>query len=103
MPLTGPAIFPSNHVVLLMPLVVILTLAWERWLRRRIFVIVLILLVAFFVPFGLYLQSVSKYAPLYTELLSVLPSVAAVIGLYWMRWWVIRSPRTWADQIGFRK
>ncbi|MEO8356313.1 MAG: hypothetical protein ABI621_10380 [Chloroflexota bacterium] len=103
MPLTGLAIFPSNYVVLLLPLVVILTLAWERWLRRRIFVIVLILLVAFFVPFGLYLQSVSEYAPLYTELLSVLPPVAAILGLYWMRWWVIRSPRTWADQIGFLK
>lgn len=102
-PLAGLAIFSSNHVVLILPLVMILALVWERWQRRRILVSVFILLFAIFVPFGLYIRSVLEYAPLYTELLSVIPPAAAVIALYWMRWWVIRSPRTWADQIGFRK
>lgn len=103
MPLAGLAMFPSNYVVLILPLIVILALAWERWRRRRIFITILILLVAFGVPFGLYYQSLVEYAPLYTELLSVLPPVTAILGLYWMRWWAVRSPRTWADQIGFHK
>ncbi|MDQ2691568.1 MAG: glycosyltransferase 87 family protein, partial [Chloroflexota bacterium] len=34
-PLIGFAIFPSNHVVLLLPFILILTLTWERWQRRR--------------------------------------------------------------------
>jgi len=101
-PLVGFAIFPSNHVVLIPSLVLILTLVWERWSRSRVFVTILILTFALFVPFGLYLQTAVVYNRLYSNLLSVLPPVATVIGLYWMRWWVIHSPRTWSDQIGVR-
>jgi hypothetical protein len=102
-PLIGFAIFPSNHVALILPLVLILTLVWDRWTRSRVFMSILILTFALLIPFGLYLQSVYIYSPLYLDLLSVLPPLAAVIGLYWMRWWVIHSPRTWLDQIGPRR
>jgi len=101
-PLIGFAIFPSNHVVLILPFILILALAWERWKRRRVLYAVLILMLALLIPFGLYLQTVSVYNPFYTDLLAVLPSVAAIVGLYWMRWWVLRSPRTWIDQVGIR-
>jgi hypothetical protein len=98
-PLIGFAIFPSNHVVLILPLVLIFTLIWERWTRTRVLMTVLIFSLALLVPFGMYLQSVYEYSPLYLDLLSVLPPISTVIGLYWMRWWVIHSPRTWLDQI----
>ena len=62
-PLMGLAIFPSNHVVLILPLVLILTLAWERWKRLRILAILFILAFALLVPFGIYLQSVYVYEP----------------------------------------
>ncbi|MGE5777625.1 MAG: hypothetical protein ACM33V_15475, partial [Chloroflexota bacterium] len=100
MPLMGLPIFPSDQVVLLLPLVLILALAWERWQRRRILVIVLILLLAIVIPFSLYLRAVYIYDPLVTDLLSVFPPLAAIVGLYWMRWWIIRSPRPWFDQAG---
>jgi hypothetical protein len=99
-PLMGFAIFPSNHVVLILPFVLILALVWERWQRRRVLFSVLILLLVLAVPFGLYLQAVSVYNPLITDLLSVLPPIAAILGLYWMRWWVLHSPRTWFDRMG---
>jgi hypothetical protein len=102
-PLIGFAIFPSNHVVLILPLILILTLVWERWTRSRVLMSILILSLALLIPFGMYLQSVNVYSPLYLDLLSVLPPIATVIGLYWMRWWVIHSPRTWLDQIGTRR
>jgi hypothetical protein len=102
-PLIGFAIFPSNHVVLIMPLILILTLVWERWTRSRVLMSILILIIALLVPFGMYIQSVYVYSPLYLDLLSVLPPIATVLGLYWMRWWVIHSPRTWLDQIGVRR
>ena len=100
MPLMGLPVFPPNQIVLLLPLVLILTLAWERWQRRRVLVIVLILLLALMIPFGLYLRSVYVYDPLITDLLSIFPPIAALVGLYWMRWWIIRSPRPWFDQSG---
>jgi hypothetical protein len=103
MPLTGLAIFPSNFVVLLPSLILILALVWERWPRWRLLRIVLVLLGIVVVPFALYLQTVYVYSPLYTDLLSVLPPVVAILGLYWMRWWAVRSPRIWAEQIGFHK
>lgn len=103
MPLAGLTIFPSNYVVLILPFILFLSLVWERWVRRRSFVSVLILIVALFIPFWLYIESVLAYAPFYTELLSVLPPVLMILALYWMRWWAVRSPRTWADQIGFHK
>ncbi|RPJ28168.1 MAG: DUF2029 domain-containing protein [Chloroflexi bacterium] len=99
-PLIGFAIFSSNHVVLLLPFVLILALVWERWQRRRALTTILILALALLVPFGLYLRAVYIYDPLINDLISVLPPIAAIIGLYWMRWWVLRSPRTWFDRIG---
>jgi hypothetical protein len=100
MPLIGLAVFPSDQVVLLLPFVVILALAWERWQRQRVLVSILILLLALLIPFGLYLRSVYIYDPLITDLISIFPPVAAIVGLYWMRWWIIHSPRTWFERFG---
>ena len=99
-PLIGLAIFPSNHVVLILAFILVLALAWERWQRHRIWVSILIFLLLLLVPFGLYARSVYIYDPLVTDLVAVLPPIAAIMGLYWMRWWVLRSPRTWFDRIG---
>ena len=102
-PLVGFAIFPSNHVVLIPSLILILSLVWERWTRRQALMTVFVFSLAVFVPFGIYMQTANVYNRLYTDLLSVVPPLAAILGLYWMRWWVLRPPRTWADQIGDRK
>jgi len=98
-PLMGFAIFPSNHVVLIFPAILILALVWERWTRYRGLASGLILVLALLVPFGIYLRGNVFSNPLFSDLHSVLPPVAAIIGLYWMRWWVVRSPRTWLDEI----
>lgn len=99
-PLLGFAIFPSNHVVLILPFILILALVWERWQRRRVLYAVLLWVLVLLIPFGLYLRSVYIYDALVTDLISVLPPIAALTGLYWMRWWVLRSPRTWFDRLG---
>ena len=100
MPLAGLAIFPANYVVLILPMVLVMSLIWERWPRTRLIGVLVILLAFFAAPFYLYYETVIVYNPFYTELLSVLPSAAMIIALYWMRWWVIHSPRIWADRIG---
>jgi 4-amino-4-deoxy-L-arabinose transferase-like glycosyltransferase len=93
-------VFPSNHVVLLLPFILILALVWERWQRRRVLFVWLVYLLVLLIPFGLYLRSVLIYNPLVTSLIAVLPPIAAILGLYWMRWWVSRSARTWFDRSG---
>jgi len=102
-PLVGFAIFPSNHVVLIPSVVLIISLVWERWFRNRVFMTIFVFSLAMLVPFAIYYQTALVYNRLYTDLLSLLPPVATIVGLYWMRWWVVRSPRTWADQLGVRK
>jgi hypothetical protein len=102
-PLMGFAIFPSNHVVLLPSLILIVMLVWERWTRQRVWFTLLVLLTAFIVPFWLYSRVISGAPQIYSDLLTVLPPIAAILGLYWMRWWAFRSPRTWFDQIEERK
>jgi hypothetical protein len=99
-PLIGFAIFPSNHVVLVLPFILIFALVSERWQRHRVLRVIFLLLLALLIPYGLYLRSVQIYDPLVNTLMSVLPPIAAILGLYWMRWWVIRSPRTWFDRLG---
>jgi hypothetical protein len=101
MPLVGLAIFPSNYTVLILPLILIVALVWERWARQRFVRIAFLLILTFSVPFLLYLKTLDVYSPLYIDLLSVLPPVAAILGLYWMRWWAVRTPRIWADQFDF--
>jgi len=102
-PLVGFAIFPSNHVALLPALVLITMLVWERWTRQRVWFVLIVLLIALLVPFGLSTRLVTDYNRFIPDLLTVLPPIGTVIGLYWMRWWAFRSPRTWFDQIGDRK
>jgi hypothetical protein len=100
MPLTGLSIFPANFVVLILPLVLVTSLVWERWPRGRLVAVTLILLAFLVAPYYLYVETVLEYNPLFTELLSVLPSAVMIIALYWMRWWVVHSPRIWADRVG---
>ena len=102
-PLVGFAIFQSNHVVLIVPLILILMLVWERWTRQRVLAYLLVLSVAFWVPFAIYFRGITFEDRLYSDLLTVLPPIATIIGLYWMRWWVLHPPRTWIDQIGVHR
>lgn len=103
-PLVGFAIFSTNHIVLLPALILVFALVSERWQGVRfalaIFVVVLIFAI---LPAGLYLQTLRSPTRLYSDLLRFLPPLLAVAGLYWMRWWAIRPPRLWVDQIGERK
>jgi hypothetical protein len=102
-PLMGLAVFPSNHVAVLPAQVLIVMLAWERWTRQRVWFTLLILLLALFLPYWLYYCIITGSAQIYSQVLTFLPPISAVVGLYWMRWWAFRSPRTWSDQIGGQK
>jgi len=103
-PMLGFAIFPSNHVVFIPAFVLVVALAWERWVKRRMLVSALLLVIVFLFSFGLYYyQGLFTEVRLYSDLLKILPPVLTMLGLYWMRWWAIRPPRLWADQFGSRQ
>ena len=102
-PIMGFAIFPSNHVVLLPAFILFVALAWERWENKRALLSVGLLSFVFIFSYGIYFQSIYATSNLYGDLLKIIPPIMAIIALYWMRWWAVRPPRIWADQLGGRK
>jgi glycosyl transferase family 87 len=102
-PLMGMAMFPSNYVVLILPFILVLAMVWERWRRYQVIRNLLVFLLVLLIPFALYIRTVLVYDPLMTDILAVLPPIAAIAGLYWMRWWVLHAPLTWSDQLGVRR
>lgn len=102
-PLLGFPIFPSNYAALLPAFILILLLVSERWNRRQIMAGFIVFASGFLLPFGLYYASFVFVSYTYKDLLATLPPIAALLALYWMRWFAVRSPRTWFDQVGLRK
>lgn len=101
-PLMGLPIFATNHVVLLVPFILVLALVWERWPRYRTLRVVLLFLLVLVIPYGLYYRVVSVYDPLTLNLISIIPPIAAILGLYWMRWWILRAPHPLFGRVGDR-
>lgn len=101
-PWMGFAIFESNFVLLTLPLVLVLALVWERWRRHRVLASVLVLSVAFAVPYIFYALQFFASQRVYADLLTLFPPFATIIALYWMRWQVVRASRPWLEQVGAR-
>lgn len=101
-PLLGFAVFPSNYAVLILPFVLVLALIWERWRRRRVLISVLVLGIALVIPYIFYGTQMSAPQRLYSDLMTLLPPIIAIIALYWMRWQVLRASRPWLEQVGAR-
>ena len=102
-PIVGFAIFPSNHIALLPAAILITALVQERWQASRIVTSAFLVGLVVFFYLGFYFEMLDASSQLYSELISILPPLLTVIGLYWMRWWAVRPPRIWADQLGARK
>jgi len=97
-PLMGFPIFDTNNIVLLPGLILILMLVWERWRSKRVLFFGLILFLSVFGPYALLMQRNISDSQNYMNLLRVLPAIATIIGLYWMRWWVMSRQPMWADE-----
>jgi len=102
-PMVGFAIFPSNHIALLPAAILVTALVRERWQDSRVVLSIFLIGLIIFFYFGFYFETLGASSQIYSELISILPPILTVIGLYWMRWWAVRPPRIWADQFGARK
>ncbi len=98
---TAPLLGFSNTFANLAPLVfsftVFLPFAWERW-KKHPYLILTLIVILFFV-FPLALQPLIASRSLADGLTFLLPPLLILIGLYWIRWYVIRPPRTWLDGV----
>jgi hypothetical protein len=100
-PLVGVPTHPGLYIILFFPLALFLSIVAERWSRPRhwgLAGILLVLILAGSWPLVYYLTELDSLAPLRTFLIFALP-ILLLVGLYWIRWWAIRPPRTWFETI----
>lgn len=100
-PLIGIPVTPLDEMVMLLPLILFIAVLDERWLRQRNGglggLLILILLAGYwFVVAGLAKAGNSAHT---NETLMLSLPIILMIGLFWMRWWAVRPPRTWSDTL----
>jgi hypothetical protein len=100
-PLIGIPAVPQSYELLFLPLVLFLSILAERWSRPgrwgvAAFGLIAVLLGFWGITAGLFLSG--SYIAL-SQVLALLFPTLLVIGLYWMRWWAVRPPRTWSDSL----
>jgi len=100
-PLLGIPVIPQDYVLLFFPLIFFLTILTERWSRPGRWGVGGLVLLAIFVGFWFLTASLfldGSFVAL-TGVLTLAFPVFLTLGLYWMRWWAVRPPRTWSDSL----
>jgi len=96
-PLLGFRTEMGHLAVLVIPLALIFAVVHDRWQSVRNGLPILLLLVVFLVPWAGYFFGLPRFDRLAREIMFLFLPLFTIIGLYWIRWWAIRPPRTWAD------
>lgn len=93
-PLLGLPTNPQNYAILILPTSFFILLVEERWSGSGR-ALVLGFLIALFV--GLWFIFLATARP--SVALFFPAPVVLTLALYWIRWWAIKPPRTWADTV----
>jgi hypothetical protein len=99
-PFLGFRIELEQLVVLILPLGLILKVMSGRWAHFGNGLTLVFLTLYFAIPWLIFLQAAPRFGHKAQEILFLFLPVLTVVGLYWIRWWVIHPPRTWADERG---
>ncbi len=98
-PLLGHNVEMDQLIPLTLPVMLIILISRERWRKLGAGIALLLLLFYFGVPWLLFAQGAPKGIGLPDEeVLFLFWPAFTLLGLYWMRWWMIRPPRTWLDR-----
>jgi len=85
---------PGNFVLLTLPFVLIFSVIKERWPVGGDWIVLLILIGLFIGIWILFLKTVEYgLQPQQHSVLFIPVPLLAILGLYWSRWWVLRSTR----------
>lgn len=96
-PLLGLPVEPANLSLLLLPVLIIVSVTGARWKRHSAWLLPLLVLSLLALPWVNAFLSVSEKQAAYR--LSILLPLGLVLALYWLKWWVVRPPRVWADRL----
>ena len=100
-PFLGIPVTIKDEVVLFLPLILFLAILNERWPHPRRWGVSGIALLVVFPGFWLLTRGLSMTGTsiVFNDVLFLLLPSLLIVGLYWMRWWAVRPPRTWSDML----
>jgi hypothetical protein len=96
-PLLGFRTEMEHLAVLVIPLALVFAVIHDRWERFSGWLVVLLLLIVFLFPWAAYFSPFTGAVS--QEVVFLFLPLFTVIALYWLRWWALRPPRTWADLV----
>ncbi len=97
-PLLGQRTDMSNLVVIFPGLALIFASAANRS-RLGFLITALLFVIVLLLPWGYFVQGFILHDPRAWNYLFLFYPLFTIVGLYWTRWWFIRPPRTWLDQV----
>jgi hypothetical protein len=98
-PLLGFRTELSNFSVLVMPVFLIFTATERRWFRTNKLLFGFLTVLITILPWIFNSDTFSGNKPISPEFLINAYPIIVIIGLYWVRWWSIRPPRTIMDKL----
>jgi hypothetical protein len=103
-PLLGHHVEMDQLFPITLPIMFVVVVARERWKKLGDGIGFLLLWFFFGLPWLFYLQGVPEWIALNkNEALFLFWPIFSVLGLFWMRWWMIRAPRTWLDNLSSKE
>jgi hypothetical protein len=96
-PLLGFRTEMGNLSILVIPLALIFSIVNDRWRRFGGGISIAFMLSAIAVPWLIYLYLQDKFGSKAQDLIFLFWPILFIVGLYWIRWWALRPPRTWLD------
>jgi hypothetical protein len=97
-PLLGLRTEMENLAVLVLPLAFVFAVMHERWRRLGNVLVYVILIIATTLPWAIYFIALPRSGKIAEEILFLFYPALTLLGVYWIRWWAIRPPRTWFDR-----
>ena len=104
-PLVGIPTKAVNSIVLLIPLTYILKTITERSGKKKRWLFIGVIIGLIFFGGWLLTLGLQNFADAaaYKMITFFAPSLLLIAGLYWIRWWATRPPRTWVETINREK
>jgi hypothetical protein len=103
-PLLGYHVELDDLFPLTLPIMLVCIISRERWKKLGDGIAFLLLWFFIGLPWLLFMQGVPEGIGLHEDqILFLFWPLFTVLGLYWVRWWMVRPPRTWLDNFAFKE
>jgi len=98
-PLLGFRLEIQELTLLLLPATLILAVVNQRWIRTGSWTAISLMITFLFISWFAFNDYFNNIRIISAHEMFLFFPILIIVGLYWVRWWAIRPPRTWLDHI----